>query len=86
MKLEKVFAAKSRIAEKELMITDPKMTRFLMSLEEAVELVIYAFLNANTGDIMVQKVPVCTIEILAQAISEIFDVEPYVEKLKNGGR
>lgn len=66
------------IAGKELTITDPKMTRFLMSLEEAVELVIYAFQNANTGDIMVQKAPACTIGILAQAVSEIFDVERYM--------
>ncbi|MEG0963414.1 MAG: polysaccharide biosynthesis protein [Lachnospiraceae bacterium] len=53
-------------------ITEPSMTRFIMSLEEAVELVIFAFQNGNTGDIMVQKAPACTIEILAQAVKELF--------------
>ena len=45
-----------------------------MSLEEAVELVVFAFENANAGDIMVQKAPACTIKILAQAVKEIFGV------------
>lgn len=58
---------------KDLTITEPKMTRFLMSLEEAVELVVYAFEHAKTGDIMVQKAPACTIENLAQAVKELFD-------------
>lgn len=63
----------SQIKEgKPLTITEPKMTRFIMSLEEAVELVIFAFQNAASGDIMVQKAPACTIEILAQAVKEIF--------------
>lgn len=53
-------------------ITNPKMTRFLMSLEEAVELVIFAFQHAETGDIMVQKAPACFIEDLAQALKDIF--------------
>lgn len=66
------------IAGKELTITEPKMTRFLMNLEEAVELVIYAFKYANTGDIMVQKAPACTISVLAQAISEIFGITPHI--------
>ncbi|MEG0155145.1 MAG: polysaccharide biosynthesis protein [Lachnospiraceae bacterium] len=56
-------------------ITEPSMTRFIMSLEEAVELVVFAFQNANTGDIMVQKAPACTIEILAQAVKELFHSE-----------
>ncbi|WP_349408718.1 polysaccharide biosynthesis protein [Pseudalkalibacillus sp. SCS-8] len=55
-------------------ITDPNMTRFLMSLEEAVELVIFAFENAKAGDIMVQKAPASTIRDLAQALLELFDV------------
>ena len=59
------------MAGKELMVTEPEMTRFLMSLDEAVELVIYAFQHACTGDIMVQKAPACTVGILAQAVSEI---------------
>lgn len=54
-------------------VTEPKMTRFVMSLEEAVELVVFAFNNAYSGDIMVQKAPACTIAVLAQAVKEIFD-------------
>lgn len=56
-------------------VTDPSMTRFLMSLEEAVELVVFAFENANAGDIMVQKSPASTIGNLAQAIKELFEVD-----------
>lgn len=55
-----------------LTVTDPNMTRFLMSLDEAVELVIYAFKYAEAGDIMVQKSPASTIGDLAQAIKELF--------------
>ena len=62
-------------AGKPLTVTDPKMTRFIMSLEEAVELVIFAFQNAESGDIMVQKAPACTIEVLAKAVQELFHVE-----------
>lgn len=60
---------------KPLTVTEPKMTRFIMSLEEAVELVVYAFENANPGDIMVQKAPACTIEVLAQAVKELFHAD-----------
>jgi UDP-N-acetylglucosamine 4,6-dehydratase/5-epimerase len=56
-------------------ITDPNMTRFIMSLQDAVDLVLYAFENAQTGDIMVQKSPACTISDLAQAIKEIFNAD-----------
>jgi UDP-glucose 4-epimerase len=63
----------SQIKEgKPLTITEPSMTRFVMSLEEAVELVVYAFQNAESGDIMVQKAPACTIGVLAQAVKELF--------------
>lgn len=55
-----------------LTVTDPNMTRFLMSLEEAVELVVFAFQNAEAGDIMVQKAPASTIGDLAQAVKELF--------------
>jgi len=55
-----------------LTVTDPNMTRFLMSLEEAVELVIFAFQNAKAGDIMVQKSPASTIGDLALAVKELF--------------
>ena len=61
-------------AGKPITITEPKMTRFIMSLEEAVELVVFAFKNADAGDIMVQKSPACTIEVLAQAVKELFGV------------
>lgn len=60
---------------KPLTVTDPKMTRFIMSLDEAVELVLYAFQNAESGDIMVQKSPSCYIGDLAQALKEIFQVD-----------
>ena len=56
-------------------ITEPSMTRFIMSLEEAVDLVLYAFNNAESGDIMVQKAPACTIGVLAQAVKGLFDKE-----------
>lgn len=62
-------------AGQSLTITDPDMTRFIMSLEEAVELVIFAFENAEAGDIMVQKAPACTIGVLAQAVKELFNAE-----------
>ncbi len=58
-----------------LTVTNPNMTRFLMSLEEAVELVVFAFQNAQAGDIMVQKAPASTIGDLAQAIRELFNVD-----------
>lgn len=61
-------------AGKPLTVTEPTMTRFIMSLEEAVELVVFAFEYADAGDIMVQKAPACTIEVLAQAVKEIFGV------------
>ena len=64
---------------KPLTVTEPKMTRFIMSLEEAVELVIYAFEHAKSGDIMVQKAPACTIEVLAQAVKELFHAENEVK-------
>ena len=54
-------------------ITDPKMTRFLMSLDDAVNLVMYAFENGEQGDLFVQKSPASTIQDLAQALIEIFD-------------
>lgn len=58
-----------------LTVTDPNMTRFLMSLEEAVDLVIFAFQHAQAGDIMVQKAPASTIADLAQAIKELFNAD-----------
>jgi len=57
---------------KPLTVTDPKMTRFMMSLEDSVNLVLYAFEHAQQGDIFIQKAPATNIENLAKAISEIF--------------
>ena len=57
---------------KPLTVTEPNMTRFIMSLEEAVELVLFAYENAEAGDIMVQKAPASTISDLAQAVKELF--------------
>lgn len=54
-------------------VTDPNMTRYLMSLEEAVDLVIFAFQNGKQGDLLVQKAPASTIRDLAQAIKELFN-------------
>ena len=56
-------------------ITNPSMTRFIMSLEEAIELVLFAFENGTAGDIFVQKAPACTIGDLAQALKELFKVK-----------
>jgi UDP-N-acetylglucosamine 4,6-dehydratase len=56
-----------------LTVTDPAMTRFLMSLEDSVDLVLYAFEHGGQGDIFVQKAPASTIEVLAQALKELFD-------------
>lgn len=53
-------------------ITEPTMTRFVMSLEEAVDLVVFAFEHGTSGDILVQKAPACTIETLAKAVTELF--------------
>lgn len=58
-----------------LTVTNPSMTRFIMSLEEAVELVVFAFNNAASGDIMVQKAPATTIGVLAQAVKELFEAD-----------
>jgi UDP-glucose 4-epimerase len=60
---------------KPITITDPKMTRFLMSLDDAVDLVLYAFSNARQGDIFVQKAPASTIMDLALAVRELFNAE-----------
>ncbi len=62
-------------AGKPMTVTEPKMTRFVMTLEEAVDLVLFAFENAQNGDILVQKAPACTIEVLAQAVKDIFHAD-----------
>ena len=58
-----------------LTLTEPSMTRFVMTLEEAVDLVLFAFENGESGDIFVQKAPACTIEILAKAVKELFKAD-----------
>ena len=60
---------------KPLTVTDPNMTRFMMSLEDSVSLVLYAFENANPGDIFVQKSPAATVETLAIALKELFNAD-----------
>lgn len=54
-------------------VTEPAMTRFIMSLEEAVDLVLFAFENGETGDILVQKAPACTIKVQAEAVCDLFN-------------
>ncbi len=61
------------LAGKPITITDPNMTRFMMTLEDAVDLVLYAFEHGQNGDIFVQKAPAATIEVLAQALLSIMD-------------
>ena len=62
-------------AGKPLTVTEPEMTRFIMSLDEAVDLVLFAFEHAKTGDILVKKAPACTIGVLAEAVKRVFHSE-----------
>jgi UDP-glucose 4-epimerase len=64
---------------KPLTITNPKMTRFMMSLDDSVELVLFAFKNANAGDIFVQKSPAATVETLAIALKELFNANNEIQ-------
>lgn len=66
---------------KDLTVTEPKMTRFMMSLDEAVDLVLFAFKNAEQGDIMVQKAPASTIEVLVKAIEQVLDVNADTQQI-----
>jgi len=66
-------------AGKPITVTDPTMTRFIMSLDEAVDLVLFAFEHGVSGDILVQKAPACTIETQAKAVIELFDKENKTE-------
>lgn len=66
-------------AGKPITITEPKMTRFIMSLDEAVDLVLFAFEHGVSGDILVQKAPACTISVLAQAVKELFHSEDEIK-------
>lgn len=66
---------------KAITITDPNMTRFMMTLDDAVDLVIFAFENANPGDIFVQKAPAATVEILAKALTEMMNAADHEIKI-----
>ncbi|MDT8698619.1 polysaccharide biosynthesis protein [Acinetobacter baumannii] len=63
--------------DKPLTITDPNMTRFMMTLEDAVDLVLYAFEHGENGDIFVQKAPAATIAVLAEALKELLNVKDH---------
>ncbi len=58
-----------------LTVTDPNMTRFMMSIDDAVDLVLYAYEHGNPGDVFVQKAPAATIEVLAHAMKKIFNAD-----------
>lgn len=64
---------------KALTITDPNMTRFMMTIEDAVDLVLYAFIHGNPGDTFVQKAPSCTIGLLAEALNRLLSVTAPVQ-------
>lgn len=73
-------------AGKPITVTDPNMTRFVMTLDEAVDLVLFAFEHGESGDILVQKAPACTIGVLTQAVKELFqpDHEVRVIGIRHG--
>ena len=68
-------------AGENITITEPNMTRFSMSLDEAVDLVLFAFENGVNGDILVQKAPACTIEVLAKAVTQLFDPQAEIKTI-----
>ncbi len=68
-------------SSRDITVTDPNMTRFLMSLEDSVDLVLHAFEHAQQGDIFVQKAPASTVEDLAQALKEIFKKESKIKTI-----
>jgi len=71
-----------QIREKQsLTVTDPNMTRFMMSLENAVELVLFAFTHGNSGDTFIQKAPAVTIQLLAETLCEIFDYQVNIREI-----
>jgi UDP-N-acetylglucosamine 4,6-dehydratase/5-epimerase len=67
------------LAGRPLTVTDPHMTRFMMSIDDAIDLVLYAFQNGDPGDLFVQKAPAATIETLALALKRIFEADNPVE-------
>ena len=68
-------------AKKEITITNPDMTRFMMNLDNAVELVLHAFNNGNNGDIFIQKSPAATIKTLAQALIELYNSSSKIKQI-----
>ena len=66
---------------KPLTITDPEMTRFMMTLDNAVELVLYAFKNGKQGEMFVQKAPAATVSVLAQALLELYDSKSPIQEI-----
>ena len=65
------------MARKPITVTDPNMTRFMMTLDDAVDLVVYAFTHGHNGDLFVQKAPAATLETLAEALKQIYSkVDP----------
>lgn len=67
------------LSDRPMTVTDPNMTRFLMSLDDAVALVEHAFTYAQPGDLFIKKAPACTVEVLATAVAETLDHEPKIE-------
>lgn len=65
-------------AGNEITITDPNMTRFMMTLDDAVDLVLYAFVHGKSGDLFVQKAPAATLDVLANTLFELFKYEPKI--------
>jgi UDP-N-acetylglucosamine 4,6-dehydratase/5-epimerase len=66
---------------KEITITDPNMTRFMMTLDDAVDLVLYAFTNGHNGDLFIQKAPAATLEILANALKDLFNADTNIRMI-----
>ena len=66
-------------AGKDITITDPNMTRFMMTLDDAVDLVIYAFLHGKNGDLFVQKAPAATLDVLAEALKQLYHADTEVK-------
>ncbi|MFA5619204.1 MAG: polysaccharide biosynthesis protein [Weeksellaceae bacterium] len=64
---------------KEITITDPKMTRFMMSIDDAVNLVLYAFKNGQNGDLFIWKAPAAELPVIAQALGEVFEITPKIK-------
>jgi len=69
------------LAGEPLTITDPNMTRFMMSIDDAVDLVAYAFKHGNPGDVFVQKAPAATIETLAKALKKLFKADNEIRNI-----